>query len=354
VRAAGADKRRAVALEMPEPAAPVSSESATGKKRQGSESAKKRQGSESAKRGGRRAADKSASPAAVLTPEELGAGVSRQQQEDLFKMADRKADAAEAWRTVGRAVLDAANRQFAALKADPWRSQLFAKSSVKVGPVKMDFAKELFDVSIDTMLPKMAERETKAAGKQSSSALTMSFTPKKRPQPQGLHVHEDRPGLSAFKEAKLQKADAVSSDASSETRSEAGSSAQTPTRKAPKKPTVDEAALEAEWDELAEDEKASFEAAEVARNAACEREISAWEQEQTAPKTAYGVRLREPQIARKLLRLPEHWKAFEYVSVAGHQVQQAKLTKVNMHYDVVKQELTLDCTVGYPEEGEAN
>ena len=37
---------------------------------------------------------------------------------------------------------------------------------------------------------------------------------------------------------------------------------------------------------------------QAARNAACEREISAWEQEQAAPKTNYGIRLREPQVAR--------------------------------------------------------
>jgi hypothetical protein len=316
---------------LPEPVAPSPSDSIPGKKKQRNQ----------------RAVEKAASPVADLTPEELAAGVSRQQQEDLFKLADRKAEAAEAWRSVGAAVLSAANRQFAALKSDPWRSQLFAKSSVKVGPVKMAFAKELFDVSIDTMLPKLAERQSKAAGlKASNGAMTVSFTPKRRPPPAELDLDKERPGFSAFRDAKLSEDMAAPSDVTDAT-SEAGSLARTPVRPT-KRLVVDEEEEEMrdEWDsQLTDEERIRYKAIEEQRSAESEREILAWEAEQSAPKTAYAVRLREPQIARQLLRLPEQWKAFEYVSVAGHQVQNAKLTKIHMNYDVATQQLTIDCTV---------
>lgn len=325
-----ADKRRAVPLELPDSAALSPSDPVPGKKKQRKQ----------------RAVEKAASPVADLTPEELAAGVSRQQQEDLFKLADRKAEAAEAWRSVGAAVLSAANRQFAALKSDPWRSQLFAKSSVQVGPVKMAFAKELFNVSIDTMLPKLAERQSKAAGlKASSGAMTVSFTPKRRPPPVGVELDKERPGFSAFMAAKLNEDTAAPSEGTDVT-SEAGSSARTPLRTTKRQAEEEEEEMLDEWDsQLTEEERARYKAMEEQRSAECEREILAWEAEQSAPKTAYAVRLREPQIARQLLRLPEQWKAFEYVSVAGHQVQNAKLTKVHMHYDVATQQLTIDCTV---------
>jgi hypothetical protein len=323
-----ADKRRAVPLELPEPTAPSPSDSIPGKKRQ------------------RKQEKKAASPVADLTPEELAAGVSRQQQEDLFKLADRKVEAAEAWRSVGAAVLSAANRQFAALKSDPWRTQLFAKSSVKVGPVKMAFAKELFDVSIDTMLPKMAERQSKAAGlKASSGAMTVSFTPKRRPAPAAVELDKERPGYSAFREAKLMED--MPSDGTDAT-SEAGSSTLTPIRTT-KRLALDEEGeeeLQAEWDsQLTDEERAQYKAIEEQRSAESNRQISAWEAEQSAPKTAYAVQLREPQIASQLLRLPKQWKAFEYVSVAGHQVQNAQLTKLHLNYDIATQQLTIDCTV---------
>jgi len=254
---------------------------------------------------------------------------------------------------VGAAVLSAANRQFAALKTNPWRTQLFAKSSVKVGPIKMEFAKELFDISIDTMLPRMAERESKAAGaKLAGNAMTVSFTPKARAPPEGPQQDENRPGFSAFREAKLNEEAAPSSSDSTEAGSEVGCHPRTPTRKR-HSPTIGDSELQYEWDEkLTDEERNRYKLIEDQRAAECKRQLVAWEEEQAAPKTAYAVRLREPQIARKLLRLPEQWKAFDYVSVAGHQVQKAKVTKVHMNYDVATQQLTLDCTVGYPEEAQ--
>lgn len=321
-----AEKRRSVPLEMP---APPPGKPAPAPKRKAP-----------AKR-----------PAAAdLTPEELGVSMSREQLQGVYALADRKAEAADAWRSVGRAVLSAANRQFAAMKTDPWRKQIFAKSSVKVGPIKLEFAKELFDVSCNTMLPNMAKRREGEAkgGPSASSAMTVSFTPKRRAPPRQPEVDEERPGFSAFAAAEAAKEEPAREDASStEAHSDTSGEAPAPPAREAAPGGKARAALAGKFDKLDKRRKQGFEAAEAQRLAEWEREKEAWDEEQAAPKTSYGVRLREPQIARKLLRLPEQWKAFDYVSVAGHDVQHAKVTKVNMNYDVATQQLTLDCTVGY-------
>lgn len=342
-RAGAAEKRRAVPLEMPQ-ATPLSAEPASGKA----------QGKKRAKQ----CAAPRPEPAPDLTPEEYAVGVTREQQDALFKLADMKQKAGEAWREVGEALMSTTRRQFAALKTNPWRSNLFAKSSVKVGPVNIKFAKELFDVSVDSMLPRMARRQEEASdeAKKGAGAMTVSFTPKRRAEPEALELDEDRPGFSSFLAAKLKSgvvpSDAGSeahagSEARSETRSDAAGEAAAPAaaRAEPEEAGVDE--LRAEWDELADAEKEGFKAADEKRAAEWEREKEAWAEEQAGPKTAYGVRLRDPLLARKLLRLPEHWKAYEIVSVSGHHVQQARVTRVDMSYDVATQQLTLNCTVGY-------
>ena len=116
-----------------------------------------------------------------LSPPEINAGADPERLADTLSLADKKAQAIEAWRAAGAAVQDAAQRQFTAMKLahmdEPAtsRKRKVAETSVRIAPVAIPFAKELFSLSVNSLLPKLSEKE--------SQPIVCTTTPKRRRAP---------------------------------------------------------------------------------------------------------------------------------------------------------------------------
>ena len=56
---------------------------------------------------------------------------------------------------------------------------------------------------------------------------------------------------------------------------------------------------------------------------------------------------RDAVVMRRLLSMPESWRAFEYVSVCGREAQHATVRKLDLEYDRTSQMLNIKCRLAY-------
>lgn len=289
-----------------------------------------------------------------LSPAEQGLQLTKEQLARHLSRTDEKVQAIEAWRTVGHELLQAARRHFRAHKAHG----LISQSDFNMKPVKLDFAKHLFLRSLSSLpvLQKAIEKPSDGL------SISRSYKPNLK-RPRKPKCDAERPGFSAFvdsidaKQATTDKAEpSNAADGGQAAQKEAdasgadgeadvdGADGAGSSKAAPRISKAEQRRL---WDALEEDAKAQFARVEAERVQEYEAALAAEQSAKDNPQ-AVTLTVRDGDVMRKLLRLTSpQFQAFEYVSVAGHQIQQAVFEKLVLQYDVEMQHLKLRAFVGY-------
>jgi len=287
-----------------------------------------------------------------LSPAEQALQMTKEQLARHLSRADDKVEIAEAWRKVGHELLQAARRHFRAHKAHG----LISQSAFNLQPVELDFAKKLFMGSLSSM-PVL-----KKASDKPSKGLTITHSYQSNGKlPKKPKCDVERPGFSAFVESLKCAAEGVLSKeaqagaANSGQEAEEGMAVQEGGKgkegeeggEGEQKRRISKVEQRRLWDELEEEAKTDFARAEEERVREYEAALEAEQAAQDNPK-AVTVTVRDGEAMRKLLRITSpQIQGFEYVSIAGHQVQQAVFEKLILQYDVEKQHLKLRAFVGH-------
>lgn len=301
-----------------------------------------------------------------LSPAEQALQMTQEQLNRHLSRADLKVDAIEAWRNVGRDLLQAARQHFRAHKA----CGLISQSAFNIKPVNCALAKSLFMSSL-TSIPVL-----KNAAENPSESITITPKYPRVNKPKQLRSDDERAGYYAFVES-LKEKQHVASESGAASEEPAGapegeqevSTEQTqgaadatggkedeageePVGEATKESVraarrVSRAEYLRQWEQLDEEAKKEFSRIEEQRAAEYKAALEEEQRMMDSP-LSFTLTVRDGDAMRKLLRLPSpQFQAYEYVSFAGQQVQQAVFEKLVLQYNVKEEALKLRAFVGH-------
>lgn len=296
----------------------------------------------------------------LITVAEQAVGEPRDALLKKLEATDTRVEAAMVWRRAGAELQTQTKHHFAAMKHSRHRvghmeahDQLKADNQTfQLHPVKLDFSRKLFELSVATMIPSLAKARAKLSTEDASSFYALKRYPPLMKTPPKPDVDADEPGRCAFlKERREERREALAAQAADEVAEQ-----ETTTLQRRKKAQALEEAAKSEqqqqdddelaWAELDDKAQAAYASVETVQVERHLQLVEECERNNSIPASKYKLTLHEPAMWENLMAIPQQIKTFEYLSPAGPQVQHAKLAEsLVLHYVPSSEQLTIKCAL---------
>lgn len=288
--------------------------------------------------------------AKLLSPEELSLGPY------AMDSVDRKVDAYNAWKDVGRELVRASQLQHAAMKMSRpsgWDAKKHdATTALLLHPeVTVRFDSSLFCLTVNHLLPTV---QGLLAAEADADMFSVTTFPRKPPPPKPPDTNEEWPGYSQFQIARDLHGRIEAAAAAGLKTALEGAGKQKKTAEELQKAAYKKARKEClqklagEWEALGAAGQKGFVEAEQAALAEHASALAAHESAAPPTATSFKVALHDASLVQRLLRLPANgFRAVEWHGPYGPVTEAATVRKANLRYDVKDSALKLKCELQY-------